>query len=421
MGQHSRFPKEDGAKMAKAVYLSAREAAEELGVSPATLYSYVSRGLIRSEAVGDEKRRRRYRAEDIERLKARRELRRDPAGAAQQALSWGMPLLESELTLIADGRLYYRGCDALKLAREMSFEQTARLLWTGEAQETSFSPPSPALQLNAGAITLGGIEAFQAALLHAEAGDPAAYDLRPKSVVQKGKGILRLFTAVLAGPNGASRPAASALQSAWAPDRPEAAGLINAALVLCADHELNTSAFTVRCAASAGASPYAAVLAGLAALKGVRHGGAARRVQALFQEVERSGQVQGVLSARLQRGEGIPGFGHPLYPQGDPRARLLLEMLAESRPAQALELAQAITAEAQELLGEQPNIDFALVCLQQALGLPEDAALLLFALGRTAGWIAHAIEQYRAGTLIRPRARYTGPPPEPASPHGDDR
>lgn len=399
--------------MAKSKFLTAQEAIAALGIKPATLYSYVSRGLVRSEMAGDSPREHRYWAEDIERLKTRKELRRNPAKTGEQSLHWGVPVLESGLTLIANGCLYYRGQDAAVLALESSLEEVASLLWAGEKRTVlTVTPLSIAPPITTADQTLGALHAFQAALVQAEADDPTAYDLRPERVINKGMQILQLFARIAARlDHPADLRVAQILQSGWAPNRPEATRLINAALVLCADHELNVSAFTARCVASAGASPYAAVIAGLAALQGIKHGGVSRRVGALFHEVGAPQRAAAVLSSRLQRGEAIPGFGHPLYPEGDPRAGLLLELVREAADARSLELSQAILEQARLLLGELPTIDFALVCLARALALPEDAHITLFAIGRTVGWIAHALEQYRTNALIRPRARYTGPQP----------
>jgi citrate synthase len=182
--------------------------------------------------------------------------------------------------------------------------------------------------------------------------------------------------------------------------------------VLCADHELNVSAFTARCAASAGASPYDTVSAALATLKGSRHGGETKRVAALFAEVRTPRRARTAIAGRLRRGDRVPGFGHPLYPNGDPRAALLIQLAANGPDRGAWSLARAVSHTAGELLREQPNLDFGLVALARSYRLPEDAPILLFALGRTAGWIAHAMEQYASGELIRPRASYTGPAPE---------
>jgi citrate synthase len=164
--------------------------------------------------------------------------------------------------------------------------------------------------------------------------------------------------------------------------------------------------------ASAGATPYAATIAGLCALSGVKHGGNTERVAAFLKEVGAAGHVRDVMAARLRRGEPIPGFGHPLYPEGDPRSKALLEATATTYPeASAVELASTVVEEASDLIGEYPTVDFALVILSLALGLPASGALALFALSRTVGWIGHAIEQYQSERMIRPRARYTGEHP----------
>jgi citrate synthase len=206
------------------------------------------------------------------------------------------------------------------------------------------------------------------------------------------------------------------LAAGWGLREPAAVAAVGAALVLCADHELNVSAFTARCVASAASSPYDAVAAGLAALKGARHGGVGERVQALLAEVGERGRARRVVAERLRRGEAVPGFGHPLYPQGDPRAAALLERAAAVAPDPGrLELVDAVVAAAGDLLGERPSLDVGLVALARALALPPEAPLVLFAAGRTAGWLGHAIEEYGRGRLIRPRARYAGPPPETAS------
>src|SRR6185295_2418661 len=179
-----------------------------------------------------------------------------------------------------------------------------------------------------------------------------------------------------------------------------APALIRAALIVCADHELNVSAFTARCVASASSNPYAVVLGGLAALEGTKHGGATERVAALWTDLRRASDVRKTLAERLRRGEAVEGFGHRLYPNGDPRAALLLEMLPKSKE---LSFALSFADAAESVLGEKPTLDFALVALERALGIPRGSALTLFAIGRTIGWIAHAIEQYAQNAMIRPR------------------
>jgi citrate synthase len=206
---------------------------------------------------------------------------------------------------------------------------------------------------------------------------------------------------------------ATVLQAGWAPGRPDVAGPIGAALILAADHELNASAFTARCVASANGSPWDVVSAGLAALKGSRHGGHTERVEALFREAGTAEGARRVLADRLRRGEPIPGCGHSLYPAGDPRGAALLAMAVEIAPGSpAVELALAMAGAYRELIHEHPTIDHGLVALSRALDLPTHTPLALFALGRTIGWIGHAIEQYAANKMIRPRAAYVGEMPD---------
>jgi citrate synthase len=350
----------------EARYLTAREAAEELGVSLATLYAYVSRGRIRSESAGG--RSRRYRAEDVRRLKARKEWRRDPGAVVEGALSWGTPVMESAITLVTDDGLYYRGRDAVVLSAGSTVEEVAALIWTGDPARAAELFPAVLEHPPDVPGGLRPVEAFQVLLPMAGAADPAAYDLRPEAVARTG-----------------------------------------AALILCADHELPVSTFAARCVASSEATPYAVTAAGLAALGGIRHGGQTELVEAFLGEVEAAGAARAAISGRLRRGEGIPGFGHSLYPSGDPRgAELLRATAAAYSTSPALALSTEVAGEVLELIGERPTVDFGLVTLARTLGLPAGGAVTLFALGRTIGWIGHAIEQYESGSLIRPRARYVG-------------
>src|SRR5829696_513993 len=408
-------------------YLTAREAAGELGISKATLYAYVSRGLIRSEATGGKRRDRRYRAEDVSRLRERKEQRRDPARVARSALDWGTPVMESAITLIADGRVYYRGRDAVDLSGSCSLEQVAELIWTGAMSQGSRERPPELFRASAGepiapdSPRVVGEEirkrtwtdTFAMALHGAAEEDPAAYDLRAAAVARTGARILRLLAAVAVGDApDAGDTVARSLQRRWAPRDAGAADLIDRALVLCADHELNVSSFTARCVASAGATPYAVVVAGLAALGGAKHGGNTERVEAFLAEAEATGDAESAVTTRLRRGETVPGFGHPLYPAGDPRAEALLTALAGAYPrSSARVLADEAAKATGDLMDERPNVDFALVAATRTLGLPPGAALALFALGRTVGWVGHAIEQYEADRIVRPRARYVGEQP----------
>lgn len=384
--------------------LSAKEAAAELGVSLATLYAYVSRGLIRSEAPAGG-RTRLYRADDVRALVAKRD--RPAEAAGDRALDWGAPVMESAITLITGDGLYYRGRDAGDLAAGATLEAVASLLW--DSAEDAFADAPPALpafvSLPPG---LDPLDRLLSLLPLVAAADLRAVNRTPAGLARTGARILRLTASILAGTPPSVLPLHQQLCAAWGVTGP-AADLIRASLVLCADHELNASAFTVRCVASTGASPYAALSAGIGALRGPRHGGMTARVAALLPGLLDAPDPVQALAAFLARGEELPGFGHPLYPSGDVRAAWLLKRMgatwgADTRMRRALALARAAT----EMAGTPPTIDFALVLLADRLGLPPSAPITIFTLGRSAGWMAHLLEQTRSGALIRPRARYMG-------------
>src|SRR5712691_9434787 len=394
-------------------YMTAKEAATLLGVKEATLYAYVSRGLIRSEAISDAPRQRLYLAEDVQKFAARKAQRRDPAKVAREALHWGTPMLESALTLITENTLYYRGYDAIQLARAHTFEAVAALLWTAsleQAEPLFANKPLLASRMWSGAdAPLPTLQRLQVALALAATDDLRAYDFHPEAVAQTGARILWLMAAVAASADTLDTTIAGTLAQAW---QPGTAALLNAALVLCADHELNTSAFTARVVASVEASPYAVVLAGLAALDGFKHGGQTKQATAFLREVAEPSRVRLVIAERLRRGERLPGFGHRLYPDSDPRAVALFSLLAEAYPTPpALALVHTVIREATAVTSGAPSIDFALAALEHILQMPYGTGLTLFAIGRTAGWIGHALEQYQGQRLIRPRARYIGVPP----------
>ena len=396
-------------------YLTAGEAVTILGVSRASLYAYVSRGRIHAEADPRDPRSSRYLAADVERLRDRKQARLHPEIAVRKSLNWGVPVLESGISLIDAGRLYYRGHDALALARSGRFDEVVRLLWGWEAGRELPSAPE-SLALHRAIPRLGSLpvmERLQAILPLAAAADPAALDVRAENVSITGWRILSLLTATvtLQAPGSPSLVAAS-LADGWKVRTRPGRRLLEKALILCADHELNVSAFAARVVASTGSSPYDVVGAGLGALRGPRHGGYTARIESFLDESGSPAGVRRVLAARLRGGESAPGFGHPLYPDGDPRARLLFEEVERAWPdSKATAFLRASRAAGHALLDESPNVDFGLVILRRALGLTRGSALVLFALGRTVGWIAHAIEQYAEKQLIRPRASYTGPLP----------
>ncbi len=402
--------------------LSAPEAAGILGVSVSTLYAYVSRGLLRSLPDGASKRRR-YDADEVRLLARRRADAKRAGGVAERSLDWGVPVLESRITQIADGRLRYRGTDAIALANDATLEEAAARLWD--------CPPA---RLAAVSLASTGFDAAQwddwarrwthlAPLERTLVLLPAAAASLPRLWAQGRDAqfdaatlLLRVTTAALAGSAPNDAPVHRQLAAAWRIRRHDEADLLRRALVLCADHELNPSTFAVRCIASTGTHLFGAIAGGLAALSGPRHGGETFRAGALLDEAARAADLDRYLALRVAHDErthgartALSGFAHPLYPDGDPRARALLDALHATLPDRApLRAARALAARVEAATGLRPAIDFALAVLERALALPDGAAFTLFAAGRTAGWIAHALEQYADGKLIRPRARYVG-------------
>src|SRR5476651_507265 len=395
-------------------WLTSRDAAKRLGVSAATLYAYVSRGLLRSEAT-EGLRERRYRADDVTRLKRRRDVGRKAESIASNALDFGTPVLESALTLIQDNHLYYRGADASHLACTDSLEDVAQLLW--DCDDKPFAainlPPLTTALRRAwlAAATLGPVDRCLVLLPAAAALDHPSWVEDRSAMLETGVRVLRLLTAAITARPLSAVPMHEQLAAAWKVS-PQHTPLIRAALVLSADHEFNASAFAARVVASTGANLYGATMSGLAAINGPRHGGLTRRVAAFFDDLKDVSDLDRELARRVRDHIYIPGFGHPLYPDGDVRAATLFALAREIVPrSPELAFAERLAAATERLLDRKANVDFTTVTVERALGLPRDSALAMFLLGRTVGWIAHALEQ-SGGALIRPRARYTGPRPD---------
>ena len=417
-------------------YLTSKQAADLLGVSLPTLYAYVSRGLLRSRPDRDP-RKRLYARVEVEALLQGREIRRDPGQAAAKSLQWGPPLLDSAITLIREGRFFYRGLDAVDLSDTRRLEQVARWLWLGETSDDTPAPRTRVIPKH-WRPTLTRFparhpgELMQLLVRLAAAEDDAGFNLRPEAVAKTGERLLAIFAANAAGGDHYAHSMAATLQRAWSTGdpRPEIERALNGALILCADHELNISSFTARCVAAAGASPYEVVNAGLSALRGMHHGGHSDRAEALLRHLlERDDPAspqfaergRAELSARLARGDELPGYGQKLYPDGDPRFHALKRLTQAAFPDEPrVHACFAVIRAGAELLGEHPTVDYGLAALAVGLGLPPGSAWHLFAMGRCVGWLAHAIEQYQ-DSFIRPRARYVGPPPAPRSGNDDPR
>jgi citrate synthase len=385
--------------------LTARQAADRLGVKLDTLYAYVSRGRLRSVSVPGS-RERRYRLEDVEALLDPHAGERASASAGSETV---MPVIGSSICLIENGHLYYRGKDAVGLSETATLEEVASLLW--HADSASDLGDTAGLDVSSDEVSVSSlIERCQIRLAALADRDLPALDLTRTGVIRTGRRILRELSACIALAPPSPELVHRQLAVAWKLGEARA-DILRRCLVLIADHELNASTFVARCVASTGATPYAVVSAALSALSGRRHGGASARAEALFAEIARSGDPMAVMAGRLARGEDLPGFGQFLYPTGDPRAVAILDAVVQALPKARTQI-EAAAAAGTRLTGLQPNVDFALAAAATGLGLPQNAALALFVIGRTVGWIAHSIEQYESGTLIRPRARYTGVRPD---------
>ena len=388
-------------------------------MSAATLYAYVSRGLLRSEAT-DGQRERRYRADDVARLKRRRAIGRKAASIAGNTLDFGTPVLESALTLIEDSRLYYRGVDATVLARSASLEEVARLL--GNCEGTPFDaanlpPLGPSIRRAwLAAAPLAPVDRCLAMLPVVAAQDYRSWaDDRP-AMLEAGVRVLRLLTAAVTAAPPSAAPVHEQLSDAWRGASRLHAPIIRAALGAVGRPRIQRLGLRrPRGEASTGANLYGATMAGLAAINGPRHGGLTRRVATLFDAICGTAPTWRRISPVAC---ATPVSSHSrlrppaLSRRRRPVAATLFAVLREAVPqSPELAFAERLAAAVERLIDRKANIDFTTVTVERVLGLPRDSALALFLLGRTVGWIAHALEQADQGALIRPRARYTGPPP----------
>jgi len=420
-------------------FLTAAQAAQRLGVKPATLYAYVSRGVLRRDRAADG-RGSLFDSEEVERL-ARRGRPRRPAGAADITV-------ESAITEITGDSLRFRGHDATRLAVTRTFEEVAELLWTGEFPPAHAVPPGrsvPPMTWQATPAALAVARAAQAALpagtlplerlqvivpvmaatdsLRLQLDRPAVLAAARNLIAgmvdclpapsSSGTGPADQTSATSSAPSSSSAPIAERLWSMLCDRRPtpELLRALSAALVLLADHELAASTLAARVAASVRADPYAVVGTGLGAMSGVLHGGASLGVETLIAAARGPQDVPRVVGELLRRGEKIPGFGHFVYRSGDPRAVVLLGLVRRAAPKSGqLAVAEAVLAEVRRKSLPEPNIDFAVATLARVAGMVPGAGEAVFAVARTAGWIAHALEAYAGGGPLRPRAVYTGPP-----------
>ena len=374
-------------------YLTTAEVARRLNVKPETVYAYVSRGQLTSVRARG-RRGSLFAAADVEKLASRSV---EHAGVVER--------IETELSLIQDDELYYRGHRVRDLAATETFESVAELLWTGElAFAQTFPAPAELVHLARATITIAPDTArltdhLRIAVAVLGAADPLRFDLGPDSVLATARRLLGLLVEALPGPTAKGGFAARLWPKlSAAPPQPE---VLNAALVLLADHGLAVSTVAARVAASSRANLYSVVSAGLGALDGHYHGAAPTLAyQFLDQGIKNPLEA---LSDQLRSGKPVPGFGHRIYRQRDPRAEVLFGLLADEP---VMERVHELTAKVSGF----PNNDLALAAMMHAYDFHPDAGEALFAIARIVGWTAHALEEYAApGLRFRALGNYTGP------------
>lgn len=385
-------------------WLTAKEAAALLGVQTRTIYAYASRGLLGATARGPDKSAR-YLRELVETLRQKAAARAGHAAVAAGALRWGEPVLDSAITRLTPRGPVYRGQRAIDLV-ETPYEQVAELLWA--SGPANWKTRLSRLAVHAHRPSLHAL--LEVVVAHAPS-------LRETPWTSATALMRRLACAVGPAEVQAEREKsfAASIATSLRGKRPDARTerLINASLVLMADHELNPSTFAARVAASARAPWVDCVISAMGACAGVRHASACDEAEAMWRRAPRSGAMTGFVRAELAHGP-LPGFDAGAYPQGDPRAQRLLELLLPTLPANERVRIETFLAAVDAETGQLPAIDFALTVTSDALGLPRGSPTMLFVLGRTAGWLAHIVEQHQSEDFIRPRARWSGASATPA-------
>lgn len=399
--------------------LSGQEAAEFLGVKSQTLYAYASRGLIESQPAKSA-RQRAYRLSDLIRL--RQAARGYKSSRESDAAVWTGPVIKSAITDIQNDGHYYRGQSALELAGAgVSFESVAELVWDSGAGPELWAEIEPLPFAGPARKILSQdsdyLSVLKLILVTAEMNDPVSRRLLREDRFETARRLIACMSGAASFAGGSSEysgrkslPVASSLLASLGhkPDEKQAQTL-NTALVLCADHELNASALSARIAASCDASLYSCLLSALGSFSGSLHGSASRRAEDIVLSSFRFASTKAWLRDYLQQYESIPGFGTELYKSGDPRAKFLIEKALELPPANAnvnrlVEIVDCV----REHFGAEPNLDVGLAAVSFALCLPPGSGSIIFAVSRSAGWIAHAVEQREYGGSIRPRAKYIG-------------
>ncbi|SHN46822.1 citrate synthase [Cryptosporangium aurantiacum] len=375
--------------------LSTAEAARRLGVKPATLYAYVSRGLL-ARVRGADGRTSFFDPAELDQMAQQP---RTPVAAAGGGVS-----IRSAISEVRDQRLWYRGRDACEMARTDSFEAVAGWLWSEGQPPLSFTGPAEfvdAARAAAGALPHGTrlLDRIRAIVAAVSAVDPLRADLRPEAVMITAATLIGALVDGLPRQNDTDATPGSVAHRLWSaltalPAEPTTVASLNTALGLLADHTVTASTVAARVAASARAHPYAAIGGALYTLDGPVESGTAPLVHRTLAEAERDGAVT-VVARLLDQANQLPGFGHPLYPDGDPRGRTLIDVLAAEPPHRGRwEAVEQFLATGRRGRPLAPTIDFGVAALTFTAGMPADAGLAILAIARCAGWVAHTLEEY---------------------------
>ncbi|TLS47515.1 helix-turn-helix domain-containing protein [Streptomyces montanus] len=405
--------------------ISTKKTAELLGVKPETVYAYVSRGQLSSRR-DPGGRGSTFDAKEVEAL-----ARRNRRGASEGSPSAGKFSLRTRITLIDKDRYYFRGVDATELATRHSYEEVAEWLWTGTMRPgASFTAPEASVAVARRAVDAlpehtSPTDRLRVATIAAATVDPLRFDLSEESVLGTARTLIPTLVAALPPLRHDHRdrgPLANRLWARLSGRKADDASLraLDTALALLVDHDLAASTLAVRVAASARAHAYAAVSAGLGVLEGPLHGAAGGLAHRLLMDVLDRGSATPVVADELRAGRRIPGLGHILYPAEDPRARALFALLEDVPGAEpALAAAHDIVATTARHAPLHANVDLALAVLTAASGMHASASETIFAVARTAGWIAHILEEYEEPPMrMRPSGQYAGPrPPQPLPNH----
>ncbi len=366
-------------------FVGSAEAARLLGVAPATLYAYVSRGRITRRAAADG-RTSLFALADVEALADRsRRGPLEPRPTIDVRIS-------SSITSLREDGVTVRGHELAHLANNHSFEAIAELLWTGSLGATSPAWPPCRDRPSLAGITTGDPVArlmVAASLLG---------DAHPDDDAASAARRLIVAAPIVLGTHRSTGSMAQRIAGTWS--RRPAQALVEAidtALGLLADHELATSTLAVRLAASVRSTPMAAFIAGLAVVSGRLHGSASIEAHGFLAECAAGGVASTVAAYRADR-RRIPGFGHKVYRGPDPRFNVLLDSV---RRVGDVTLVDDVLAEVGRVVPQHPNIDLSLGALSFVAGI--DDATPLFAIARIAGWAAHYTEE-----LAAPPVRFRG-------------